>query len=200
MERNQNSPLPGNSQTPVPLLYSGILFLLTVAFSVVPLFGFLSAVSKHHGTSSSPLFLGSLFLGGGVVAYCPRRYFEVHRWERGGRVYITLGVRFFGLLVPNGGGINRIVRPFQPDYRVVRSRGSIADLETRTRGAELFHMAILITILPSAIYAILLGWAAYGVMLTLPNIPLHVYPILLQRYTRARIERFSQHVYLRPSK
>src|SRR5688572_2932592 len=109
MERNQTSLLQGNSQTPVPLLYWGIIFLLTVAFSFFPLFSFLSEVSKHHGPTSSLLFLGSqrctwkYFLG--RYATVPPRNRELD-----GRVYIKLGVQFFGLLVPNGGGINRFVR------------------------------------------------------------------------------------------
>ena len=42
---------------------------------------------------------------------------------------------------------------------------------------------------PAAVYATVAGWLGMALWLTLPGIPLHVYPVLLQRYTRARMAR-----------
>jgi hypothetical protein len=90
-----------------------------------------------------------------------------------------------------GDGINRVIRRIQPDYRIV-SGESIADFEQRTVSAEKFHLACLLAIVPSAVYAIGLRWWTFAWLLTLPNVVLHLYPILLQRYTRARILRIRR--------
>jgi len=100
-----------------------------------------------------------------------------------------LGVRYFQMLVPHGDGFNWLVRRSQPGYRVVRDRLTLADYETRTRVAEAFHLGCLLVMAPAAFYAMFAGWAGMALCLTLPSIPLHLYPVLLQRYTRARIAR-----------
>jgi hypothetical protein len=99
-----------------------------------------------------------------------------------------LGVGYFRMLVPHGDGINWLVRRSQPGYRVVRDRLTLADYEARTRGAEAFHLGRLL-MAPAAVYATFAGWSRMALWLTLPSIPLHLYPVLLQRYTRARMAK-----------
>ena len=42
---------------------------------------------------------------------------------------------------------------------------------------------------PAAVYATYAGWSGMALWLALPSIPLHLYPALLQRYTRARMAK-----------
>jgi hypothetical protein len=66
---------------------------------------------------------------------------------------------------------------------------SIARFAELTRLAEKSHLASLWLPLPCVVYALQLGWYEFALLLPLPNVPLHVYPVLLQRYTSARIQR-----------
>jgi hypothetical protein len=185
----QPSLLAGNSRTSLPLYYWSVICGLTLGLSLLPALEFLIEVGHQHGrTASTLLFLISIFGTQFVVSKLQRSYFEIRPFESDGRLYELLGVRLFRFVVPMGDGINRFVRRFQPDYRIV-SEQSIADFEKRTVTAETFHLACLLVITPSAIYAVVLGWWTFALLLTLPNIVLHLYPALLQRYTRARILR-----------
>jgi hypothetical protein len=188
----QASLLAGNSRTSLPLYYWSIICGLTMGLSLLPGLAFLMEVGDQQGrTASTLLFLVSFFGAQFVVSKLPRSYFEIRPFESDGRLYELLGVRLFRFVVPMGDGINRFVRRFQPDYRIV-SEQSIADFEKRTVTAETFHLACLLMTVPSAVYAVVLGWRTFALLLTLPNIVLHLYPVLLQRYTRARILRLRR--------
>lgn len=181
--------LAGNSRTSLPLYYWSVICGLTAGLSLVPTVEFFNEVGHQQGpTASALLFFVSLFGTHFIVSNLKRGYFEIRPFESDGRLYEMLGIRIFRVFVPMGDGINRIVRRFQPDYRIV-SKHSIADFEKRTLTAESFHLACLLAIVPSAVYSVVLGWWTFSLLLTLPNIVLHLYPCLLQRYTRARILR-----------
>lgn len=190
MKSDSKPLLAGNSQTPVPVLYWSVIFLLMIVLSFIPFFRFMGELKEHYGgTMSSLLLLLSLLMSCSIIGCLPEWYYLVHPWEAEGRFYNKLGIRCFQFFVPNGHGINRIVRRFQPDYRVV-SRRSLADFMTRTIEAEKFHLGSLLMILPAAICSLILGWWGFLAWLVFPNIPLHFYPVILQRYTRARIVKF----------
>jgi hypothetical protein len=185
----QSSLLAGNSRTSLPLYYWSVICGLTLGLSLLPTWEFLKEVGHQQGlTASTLLFLFSFFGTQFIVSKLQRGYFEIRPFESDGRLYEMLGVRMFRVFVPMGDGINRLVRRFQPDYRII-SKQSIADFEKRTVNAETFHLACLLTVMPSAVYSVVLGWWTFALLLTLPNIVLHLYPVLLQRYTRARILR-----------
>jgi hypothetical protein len=90
--------------------------------------------------------------------------------------------------VPDGDYVNRIIGHSDPGYRVVCDEESIARFEVRTQLAEKCHLAGLWLALPCTVYALLLGLNKFGFWLLLPNVLLHLYPVLLQRYTRDRIQ------------
>ena len=129
-----------------------------------------------------------------VVAGCialwwalPRTYFEVHRFERSGRVYEALGVLLFRRFAPDGDWANRWERRANPRYRLIRGRRSAAEFVVRTEQSERGHIVLLALGVVSAAFAWILGWHGWAVYLSVGNLGVNVYPILLQRYTRARI-------------
>jgi hypothetical protein len=117
------------------------------------------------------------------------RYFTVLPFERNGRVYEALGVRFFKRFASAGDLVNRRRRRFDSQFRNVRNHDSALEWEARTRFNELAHLLSL------AFSVVMIGWLCFRERYTwlpviaLLNLVLNVYPILLQRYNRARIHR-----------
>jgi hypothetical protein len=183
-------PLLPSGSSRLHYLYWALIFLLTIGFGFGPLFVFVREIETLHGQLAATAFwLAPIALGTTAVSLLPAGFYQCRPFERGGRVYELLGVHYFRFLVPHGDGINWLVRRSQPGYRVVRNRQTIADYEVRTIGAEAFHLGCLIVMTPAAAYATVAGWLGMALWLTLPSIPLHIYPVLLQRYTRARMAR-----------
>jgi hypothetical protein len=116
----------------------------------------------------------------------PRGWFTPRAFERRG-VYDALGLRIFRAVATDGDWINRRLRRLDPTYRVVR------DLRTRdahiagTIVNERWHTAWLLLGLVTAGSAIATrqyGWAA---TVTIFNAAFNLYPVLHQRYKRARL-------------
>ena len=94
-------------------------------------------------------------------------------------------VRFF---ITDGDLVNRVVRRRFPGYRVDGGDDPLkARPETGIVG-ERAHLGFLIFGLGSAACAVAGGWTDLAVALTLGNVLVNFYPILLERYTRARVE------------
>ncbi len=134
-----------------------------------------------------------------VVAACvslwwilPRAYFQVHGFERTGRCYEWLGVMLFRWFAPDGDIANRWERRTDPHYRVIRGRRSAADFMVRTEKSERGHMVLLALGVASAAWAWSIGWHGWMVYLSVGNVVVNVYPILLQRYTRSRLRAVLQ--------
>lgn len=117
----------------------------------------------------------------------PRGYFEVREFERTGRIYESLGVLLFRRFAPDGDIANRWERRSNPHYRVIGGRRSAAAFIVRTEQSERGHLVLLALGLVSAAYAWRVGWHGWAVYLSVGNIVVNVYPILLQRYTRSRL-------------
>lgn len=179
----------GKSATQLSGLYLGAMIIFSCAVSITPIELFLIEVWPRHGFFSLLLFVAPLIAGWVFARLLPERYYRIKPCEWSGRVYERLGIRFFKRFVPNGDYINRIIRHSDPGYRVVCDEESIARFEVGTRLAEKCHLAGLWLALPCTVYALLLGWNKYALWLLIPNVLLHLYPVLLQRYTRARIQR-----------
>lgn len=177
-----------NSPTRLSDWYLGAIIIFSVAACIVPIELFIVEIWPRHGLFSLLLVIVPLLAGGLIVQSLPERYYQTTKIELRGRLYELMGIRFFKRVVPNGDYINRINRRFEPNYRIIGDKASIFEYEANTRLAERCHLISLILVIPSAIYALALGWNQFALWLLLPNIPLHLYPVLLQRYTRARIE------------
>ena len=169
-------------------LYMGAIIILSCAVSVVPIELFLIEIWPRHGFSSLLLFVGPLVAGGIIARILPERYYRIRSFESGGRIYERLGVRFFKRFVPNGDYVNRRIRQAHPNYRVIFDQESMVRFEVGTHLAEALHIGGLILAVPCSAYALLLGWNKFALWLLLANIAVHFYPVLLQRYTRSRIQ------------
>ena len=142
-----------------------------------------------HGFYSLTLFVAPIIPAWLFDRLLSERYYRVRGWESSGRVYERLGIRFFKRFVPNGDYINRIIRHSDKSYRVIRDAESTVRHGDMTRLAERCHLAALWLPVPCIVYALMLGWNKFALWLFLANVPIHVYPVLLQRYTRARIQK-----------
>jgi hypothetical protein len=117
----------------------------------------------------------------------PPGYFALRSFERTGRLYELLGVRHFRRVAPDGDLANRWERRTNPHYRVIGGRRSAELFVVRTEQSERGHLVLLALGLVSAVYAWRLGWHGWAAYLGAGNVVVNVYPILLQRYTRGRL-------------
>lgn len=135
----------------------------------------------------------AMFLAGVALSvatwWTPASYYRVRDFERSGRLYERLGVRQFRRLVTDGDLINRHRRKSDPDFRLVTSRRSAQEFIARTVIAERGHMVWLIAGALSALWAVRVGLVGWATFITLGNVVVNLWPMLLQRYTRARITR-----------
>ena len=134
---------------------------------------------------------GFLLLVAACVAlwWLPGAWFRIRRFERSGRLYEAVGVRLFRRFAPDGDLANRWARRRDPGYRVIRGRKSALAFVERTETGERGHLVLLALGAVSAAFALRLGWTGWAVYLTAGNVVVNVYPILLQRYNRARLAR-----------
>jgi hypothetical protein len=130
------------------------------------------------------------FLAGLAACVLPRwmpaAWFAARDWERG-RLYERLGVRWFRQWVPDGDRANRSRRQRDPSHRLIRGQASASAFVERTIGGEVGHLILLVAGVLTTVYAASIGHTAFAIFVTAGNVVLNVYPILLQRYTRARI-------------
>ena len=122
----------------------------------------------------------------------PNSYFRVYGFERSGRLYEWLGVLAFRKFAPDGDLANRWERRRDPGFRMIRCRTSAAAFLVRTRQSERGHIVLLALGVVSSAYAWRLGWHGWAVYLAAGNVLVNFYPVVLQRYTRGRIEGLLQ--------
>jgi hypothetical protein len=128
-----------------------------------------------------------VMLGCVALWWLPPSYYRVRSFERSGRVYKMLGVRQFRRFVPDGDLANRWARRRDPSHRVIHGRRSAAAFLCQTEESERAHLVLLTLGVVSAGFALYIGWPGWAFYLSVGNVLVNLYPILLQRYTRARI-------------
>ena len=152
--------------------------------------GPLRPFSYPAGDLLPPAYVGAAMLAAGIAMWwLPASYYKVHAFERSGRLYESLGVRAFRWFVPDGDAANRWRRRREPGYRIIRNRAYAAAFRQRTELSEKSHLVMLVFGTLSAAFAWTLGWTGWAVYLGAGNVLVNLYPILLQRYTRARLLR-----------
>ena len=162
-------------------------FLSIVAaywFRFVPSF---RALDFH--VPAPPLWV--LLAGAAVVAlpaFLPSAYFVPRSFERGG-LYPALGLRWFRKVAPDGDWINRRLRHLDPSYRVVRDRRTRAEHLAGTILNERWHTSWLLLGLLTAVFAAVTRQYGWVIVLSVFNVAFNLYPVLHQRYKRARAER-----------
>ena len=126
----------------------------------------------------------------GCAAACvpfllPRGYFQPRGFERGA-FYRRLGLRWFRYLAPDGDLINRTLRRIQPSYRVVHNRDSLRKHLEGTYSNERWHLAFFIAGTLTVVHAISSRQIAVGLLILVTNVAFNLFPVLHQRYKRAR--------------
>ena len=127
--------------------------------------------------------------GAMLALFLPAGYYRPRQFELSGRIYERLGVRWFKRWTPDGDYVARYIRRFFPGHKVIPSRRSLGALDVRTRRSEQGHLLWLLVTATPILYALVCGWAVLASWLFLGNLVINVYPIMLQRYTRARVQR-----------
>lgn len=121
--------------------------------------------------------------------WVPAGWYRIRSFERTGRLYEVLGVRLFRLAVPDGTLANRWRRRNEPSHRMIRDRRTAVQFEQRTRQSERAHLVLLLMGALSTAFAWRIGWSGWAIYLGVGNLLVNLYPIMLQRYTRARLRR-----------
>ena len=112
----------------------------------------------------------------------PPRYYRIRPFESDGRIYEFLGTCLFKRLVSCGP-----LLALNPTIRFSGDRSSLSGLAQKMRDGEAGHLIIFLIMLVILGYAVINGWWDLAAWLLLFNILINVYPMMLQRYNRARL-------------
>lgn len=116
----------------------------------------------------------------------PKR-FALSRWERDGRIYDRVGVGVFGWLLqhtPFGW--------FDPFLKVRSGRSDMKRLLRELNFAEGSHLVQVVVSLGLALTFLAGGHAVVGLAFVVLSVPVHIYPIMLQRRSRGRVLRLME--------
>jgi hypothetical protein len=118
----------------------------------------------------------------------PQAYFKTREFEKSGKLYEALGVRYFKKIVPTGGDyFMSIVRKGFKNAKMIDGKTFIPWYNNMTKFYESMHLVGFFA-MGSIDYEHLINGrykqAAMGVSI---NLAVNLYPIMLQRYNRARM-------------
>jgi hypothetical protein len=115
----------------------------------------------------------------------PSGWHELRHVERDPRLYERLGVK----------GVKRLLRrgplaAFNPGLHLPpeRSPQHLAELEQRMKDAEASHLILLVATLGVVVNAAARGWWLAAGLTLLFDVLVNGYPVMLQRYNRARLQ------------
>jgi hypothetical protein len=111
-------------------------------------------------------------------------YYRLRRWERSGRLHHLLGVSAFRALVRRG-PLARFNRALPAAWH----SGDLVRIEREIRAAEAGHAIAFAIVLVIALVALVRGDGARAAWLVALDVPMNLYPTLLQRDHRARLAR-----------
>ena len=114
-------------------------------------------------------------------------YFKPKSFERSGRVYEALGVRKFKKFMFNGDYMNALLRKSNPNHKLIGDKSSIMGWEMFTRIYEGFHVGVGSLMLSGMINRLADSDYKSVAVNAAINAFVNIYPIMLQRYNRARI-------------
>jgi hypothetical protein len=120
------------------------------------------------------------------------RYFALFKFERDGRFYERLGIRRFKRFARQGDYWNKRRRLSDPGFRNVRDRNSAIEWEARTRHNEFVHLCSFVVGLAIMVWLYSRSEYIWLVAIFIAVLIWDVYPIMLQRYNRARICRIKR--------
>jgi hypothetical protein len=135
-------------------------------------------------------------LGQGVDFRLPSGYYSIRAFEHDGTAYERLGIRLFKRLVRRGplAWLNpRLRYPNEP------TPSALQRLDGEMRRSEAGHVAVFATVCIGAGISLLAGSWPAAAWLMLFNVPFNLYPVILQRYNRLRLqERRALHGHQQP--
>ncbi len=138
-----------------------------------------------------PLFITGVFAFPGFVfqtnKILPTSYYTIRKPDLLELFYRLLGVRYFNflLMIYWGRKKNRI------KYFDGTRRG-LSNFIYQSKQSEFGHAASFIAILGVSIILLFHGYTTLTLMVNIINIVGNLYPVILQRYHRVRIERLNQ--------
>jgi hypothetical protein len=173
------------------------LIIMAVAINIwlTPMFLFWGAASGplkpfgYPNVDTRPHLAEFLFWLGLSFLPCvlPRSYYRAGAVASARRLYGPPGILLFKRITPNGDLVNRLARRRYPGYRVLGGRADLAKYLEGMRSGERAHLVFLLMGLFTAVYAARIGWHRWALFLTLGNVAFNLYPVMLQRYNRARL-------------
>lgn len=117
------------------------------------------------------------------------RYDRAKPFEREGRLYRRLGVRQVKKFTVNGDYWNGLIRFVKPGYRVVQDEATAEQWLRLTRSKEAGHLLHMLLSVPALGYTLLQGWFESAICLLALDVLFDLYPIMIQRYNRFRLQR-----------
>jgi Glycosyl-4,4'-diaponeurosporenoate acyltransferase len=150
----------------------------------------LSAVTLGPGSVPFALLLNCFVLSQvagstqAVSIALPEPYFRLQRAERGGRVYLYLGIRPFKRLMTS-----RVYRRLNPHFNFSASCMTPRELVGLMRDAEAAHAVAFGLMLLCSGAALFAGLPRAAGWLLVFNVIGNGYPVMLQRFNRGRVER-----------
>ena len=139
----------------------------------------------------SPALLFSFLLAAAFFAigkfhlvYLPHSYYRLRKWESSGRLYERLFVRQVARYLRN-------MRGAEPTLKFSGRRAELVRLVNASIDAETLHIWHLLAMLVLALGFYAAGNSKGSGVLILCNLPMNVYPIMVQRYNRPRFQRVA---------
>ena len=112
-------------------------------------------------------------------------YYNQKTWERSGETYRYLGIDVFRKLLV-WIGWEKVIRKSCP---IEKNTKALVNLHYQTKRSEIDHLTIFVIVLAFNVFVAIQYGILKSLSLLILNVLLNLYPILLQRYNRPRIER-----------
>lgn len=115
-------------------------------------------------------------------------YYTSKAWERKGRCYEYFGIHLFrkSLVLIGWEKLNKKTNPIEKNAKALQHN------LFNTKKAEFGHLIIFLIVLVVSVIVIVTSGLRSAMWLIALNILFNLYPVLLQRYNRPRIERALQ--------
>ncbi|MGE5262596.1 MAG: hypothetical protein ACM3S0_04375 [Acidobacteriota bacterium] len=115
----------------------------------------------------------------------PPAYYDTKPFERTGQLYERIGIRLVKKLLRRGP-----LRILSPTLQFPKEKtvSALRNLENEMRKAETAHALTFILMLWVVGYAAVKGWLDAVIWMLLFDVLINVYPIMLQRYNRIKLQ------------
>ncbi|MFZ6820005.1 hypothetical protein [Undibacterium sp. Ji22W] len=115
-------------------------------------------------------------------------YYTAKAWEREGKLYGYLGINLFRkmLVIIGWEKLNKKSNPIEKNVKALEHN------LLRTKKSELGHLIIFLIVLVVSVVVAVNRGLRDAMWLIIFNVLFNLYPVLLQRYNRPRIERALQ--------